>query len=215
MKPETIMNPRSLLLIILALLACLPIQSSRAQGSVQSKYNQGVLLFNDGKYGEALIIFEEVLTHKPGFVYARNYAAKCKTMIAKGAGPKNDLEGTLARVIVPEISFTEAPIGDVLDYLAARASEISGGTAVVNFIYKGTPEQRQGTLITLSLRNVPISEAIKYIGQLSKSRIKYEEHAIIVDPNLSESPDPVEGTTTPPAAGGNPASGQPAKTVFD
>ena len=209
------MKPLVLRSILLVLLTCLPAQFAVAQGTVQSKYNEGLRLYNSGKYGEALMIFEEVLTHKPDFVYARNYASKCKNMIAKGAGPKNDLEGKLARVIVPEISFSDAPIGDVLDYLAARASEISGGTTVVNFIYKGTPEQRQKTLITLSLRSVPMNEAIKYVGELSKSRIKYEEHAVIVDPNPANTPDPASGTGTTPTAPPNTVFGEPVKSVFD
>ena len=202
-------------LLVSLLCACLTIPFAAAQGTVQSKYNEGLVLYNSGKYGEALMIFEEVLAHKPDFVYARNYAAKCKNMIAKGAGPKNDLEGKLARVIVPEINFSGAPVGDVLDYLASRASEISGGATVVNFIYKGTQEQRQNTLITLSLRSVPMSEAIKYIGQLSKSRIKYEEHAVIVDPNLAEAPAPAGGTDAPTTAPANPVLDKPAKTIFD
>jgi hypothetical protein len=67
----------------------------------------------------------------------------------------------------------------------------------VNFIYKGTPEQRTATLITLSLRNVPLSEAIKYVGELSRSKVRYEPHAVVIDPN--------PGAETPAASGGTPA----------
>ncbi len=184
-----------------AFAASLSLPSAHAQGTVQSKYNEGVVLYNAGKYGEALMVFEEVLAQKPDFIYARNYSAKAKSMIAKGAGPKNDLEGKLARIIVPEINFANAPLGDVLDYLSARATEISGGSVVANFIYKGTPEQRQNTLITLSLRSVPLTEAIKYVVQLSNSKIKYEEHAVVVEPNQPSSAPAVSSETTPAPAG--------------
>jgi hypothetical protein len=180
-----------------ALLAtALMLPSASAQSTVQSKYNEGVLLYNAGKYGEALIIFEEVLAQKPDFIYARNYSAKAKSMIAKGAGPKNDLEGKLARIIVPEINFADAPLGDVLDYFSARSTELSGGTLAANFIYKGTPEQRMNTLVTLSLRAIPLTEAIKYVAQLSNSKVKYEEHAVVIEPNQSSQP---AQTTSAPA----------------
>ncbi len=196
------------LILSLAFIAA-TIQFASAQGTPQNRYNEGVLLFNAGKYGEALIIFEEVLAAKPGFIYARNYSAKCKSMIAKGAGPKNDLEGKLARIIVPEINFSNAPLGDVLDYLSARTTEISGGTVVANFIYKGTSEQRQNTLITLSLRSVPLNEAIKYVVQLSNSKVKYEEHAVVVEPNQGAA---APATTTAPTGTG--AAPQPTGSTF-
>ena len=183
----------SVLLIVSALL----ITPLSAQNSAQAVYNQGVALFNEEKYDEALMLFEQVLKANPNFVYARNYAARCKTAMAQNLGPKNDLEGRLSRVIIPEIAFVDAPIGDVLDYLASRAQEITKGETVVNFIYKGTPEQRTATLITLSLRNVPLSEAIKYVGELSRSKVRYEPHAVIIDPN--------PGAETPAASGGPPA----------
>lgn len=172
-------------ILIFAILLSGSFQWTFAQGSLQDTYNQGVQLYNKGQYGEALMNFEKVLAERPDFVYARNYLAKCQTAITKGLGPKNDLEGRLAKVIVPEINFADAPLGDVLDYFSSRAGELSGGSVALNFLYKGSSEQRLGTLITLNLRNVPISEAIKYVVQLSGSTVKYEEHAVVITPSSS------------------------------
>lgn len=188
----------ALLLTVSTLATLSPVS---AQTSAQAVYNQGVALFNEEKYDEALILFEQVLKASPNFVYARNYAARCKTALAQNLGPKNDLEGRLARVIIPEIAFSDAPIGDVLDYLASRCQELTNGETVVNFIYKGTPEQRKGTLITLSLRSVPLAEAIKYVGELGRSKVKYEQHAVIIDPNFAAEPAPATTETAAPAPG--------------
>jgi hypothetical protein len=190
----------------LGLLFLLSIAPASAQNNAQAVYNQGVLLFNQNQFDEALVLFEQVLQVRPDFVYARNYAAKCKAAIAKGAGPKNDLEGKLSRLILPEVNFAEAPLGDVMDYFSSRAQEISQGQVVVNFLYKGTSEDRAKTLITLSLRNVPMNEAIKYVGQLSRCRIKYEPHAVIIDP--SPEPEPAPAPASQPT--GNPPFGTPA-----
>lgn len=193
-----------LLLTSLTLLLTAPLS---AQRNAQTVYNEGVALFNEEKYDEALVLFEQVLQANPGFVYARNYAARCKTAMARNLGPKNDLEGRLSRIIIPEIAFAEAPIGDALDYLASRAQELTKGETVVNFIYKGTAEQRGGTSITLSLRNVPLSEAIKYVGELSRSKVNYEPHAVVIDPN--HGPETAPATNAAPA----PAPGFTAPTV--
>ncbi len=100
---------------------------------------------------------------------ARSYAAKCKTALAAGVGKKNNLEGQLSKVIVPQIDLKDAPVGDVLNFLADKTEELTGGNLVPNFIYKGSPEQRENTLISLSLRSVPMTEIVKYVGQLSRS----------------------------------------------
>lgn len=187
------------ILSVLLTVSALLMAPSSAQNSAQAVYNQGVALFNEEKYDEALILFEQVLKANPNFVYARNYVVRCKTAMAQNLSPKNNLEGRLSRVIIPEIAFADAPIGDVLDYLASRAQEITKGETVVNFIYKGSPEQRTGTPITLSLRNVPLSEAIKYVGELSRSKVKYEPHAVVIDPNPSA--EPASATGSAPAPG--------------
>lgn len=176
--------------LILAILLTGSIHLSFAQGNLQETYNQGVLLYNKGQYGEALANFEKVLAERPDFIYARNYLAKCQTAISKGLGPKNDLEGRLSKVIIPEINVSEAPLGDVLDYLSSLATDRSGGSLALNFLYKGSAEQREGTLISLNLRSVPMSEAIKYVVQLSGSTVRYEEHAVVITPSSAASVSP-------------------------
>lgn len=166
-----------LLLVTYLLPSTLP-----AQGSAQELYQQGVNLYNEQRYVEALAVFENLVRARPDFVYARSYLAKTKTAIAANRGPKKSMEADLSKIILPQINFVEAPIGDVLQFFSQRADELSGGKVVPNFIYKGTAEQRESTLITLSLRNVPMTEAIRYVGQLTRTRFVYEEHAIVADP---------------------------------
>ena len=184
-QPSGPMKNRLKILAVLAF-AAIGLTTSPAHAQ-KDAFNEGVRLFNAEQYEQALQMFEVVLRQKPGFVYARSYANKCRTAIAQGAGAKKDLRAELAKIVLPKVSFEDAPIGDIMIYLSQRADELSGGKIVPNFIFKGTPEQRSNTLLNLNLKNVPLTEAIRYIGQLSNSRIDYEEHAIIVDPGGSSS----------------------------
>jgi len=207
------MKLRSLFCCILTALFAFVALPAQAQQTSKQVYQDGIRLFKEGAFREALAKFELVLTHKPNDPYARSYATRCKTGIAQDLGPKNDLEGQLAKIIIPQINFADAPIGDVLDYFSARAEELSGAKVAVNFIYKGTPEQRQNTLITLSLRNVPMNQAIRYVGQLAKTRFKYEEHAIIADPNYTAPPNPALDAAAQQNSS-NTVFGEPAVDVF-
>lgn len=193
-QPQKTMTKLPLICTLLLGLFVVTAQTGYSQATVQSVYAEGVKLFNQQKYEEALTNFERILQVKANHVYARNYATKCKNAIAKGVGPKNDLEGQLAKIIIPNINLKDAPVGDVLDYLASRAEELTGGKMVPNFIYKGTNEQRDNTMITLNMRGVPMTQAIKYVGQLSRSRVRYEEHAVVIDPSAGSNP------TTGPSA---------------
>lgn len=188
---------------------------SLSQGqSLQTVYNEGVALYQKKDFAAALEKFEKVLAAKPGYVYARNYATKCRAEIAKGSGPKNDTEATLAKIQVPEINLTDAPIGDVLTYLSERAEELTGGKYIPNFIYQGTTEQRQSTLISLNLRGAPMTEIIRYIGQLTRTDFRYEPHAIVATPRSAQ-PAPA-ATEQSAATQDKPGTlfGEPVKSVF-
>jgi len=170
----------SIAVLLLALFTLVPVVPAQ-----QAAFNQGVELYKQGKYAEAIPYFEMVLRQKPGYVYARSYISRCKTAIAAGKANQKDLEAELAQIRIPQISFEDAPLGDVLAYLSKRTEEISQAKTSVNFIFKGTAEQRETILITLNVRNVPLTEAIRYVGQLSRCRVRYEDHAVVIDPNMS------------------------------
>lgn len=200
-------------LLLSLLLFCFSLTDTTfAQNDVKTVYNQGVQLYNEGKYEEAMMKFAAVLQANPRIVHARSYMAKCKTAMVSDRRPTNNIQGQLAQITIPELNFSDAPIGDILDYFTQRAEELSGGKVSPNFIYKGTPEQRRDTLVTLSLRNVPMTEAIRYVGQLSGTHIKYEEHAIVADPNYHAQAHPALEKTGAGSSPKDPFFGQPAKS---
>jgi len=164
--------------------------SLKAQSDIQTVYNEGVTLYNEGKYADAMVKFTAILKEDPRIVHARSYLAKCRAALAGNRALSSGIKAHIAQIIIPELNFKDAPIGDILDYFTIRAEELSGGKVRPNFIYKGSADQRRNTRVTLSLRNVPMTEAIRYVSQLSGTYIKYEEHAIVADPNYGVKAEP-------------------------
>lgn len=200
------MNTR--LALSAAALALFALFHPPAEAQAQSAdYKEGVKLYEAEKYKEALPHLEKALRANPRDPYARSYLSKCKQAIAQNLGGKRDLQSELAGVILPKVDFEEAPIGDVMAYLSKRAEELSGGKLVPNFIYRGSQEERNSTPITLSLRNVPLTEVIRYVGQFSRSKVSYEEYAVVIDPH----PETVSASRAPEAKGGGNASGTEKK----
>ncbi|MBP84477.1 MAG: hypothetical protein CMO61_11590 [Verrucomicrobiales bacterium] len=187
---------------------------SEAQSDIQTVYNEGVTLYNDGEYTDAMVKFTAILKEDPRIIHARSYLNKCRLALASKRDVSNDIKAQIAQIIIPQLNFKDAPIGDILDYFTIRAEELSGGKVRPNFIYRGSADQRRNTLVTLSLRNVPMTEAIRYVSQLSETHIKYEEHAIIANPNYGGAAEsaPEEALSQ----GGQTAnSGSSGTTLFD
>lgn len=173
----------ALLAIIVSFLTVAPSYSQQKQ-SAQALFTQGLELYKKKQYEQALVNFETVLKRSPNSLYARSYIGKCKAGIVQGGNRNKDvLKEKLTKIVIPSLIFTEAPIGDVLDYLSQRTVELTNNKVTLNFIYRGTSEQRHNTLVTLNLKNVPMTQAIHYVSQVTHTAMKYEEHAVVADPN--------------------------------
>jgi hypothetical protein len=52
----------------------------------------------------------------------------------------------------------------------------------VNFIVHDPEKKLAAAKITLSLRNIPASAALKYILEQSGAKARFDEHAVVVGP---------------------------------
>lgn len=188
-------------LFTLAITFGLLVASTSAQErTLKSIYADGVKLYQAGNYEAALKEFETFLKHQPNYPYARNYAAQCRQKIKEGVTPKRNLEAELAQINVPSIQFENTSLAMVFEFLRQKSEELSGGKSVANFIYKGTDDQKKKTTVTLTLRNTPFTEVVRYVGQVSRTQFSYEEFAVVATPIGAggTSVTSSAGTETPP-----------------
>ncbi len=202
----------TILTIIFGLLT-LSSRTSQAQQSVAAVHQEGVALYNAGDYAGALIKFQQVLRAQPNYINARVFSNKCQLALKEGGGPKKTVEAILSQVMIPSVDFQDVPLGDALTYISQRTTELTQGKFTPNIIFNGSTEQRSSSMVTMNLRQVPATTLLKYIGQQTRCRIAYDEHAIVVTPldnvpqTVSSTPQP--GTTTPEAT--TPATPNPFK----
>jgi hypothetical protein len=71
-----------------------------------------------------------------------------------------------------------------------HTDELTGGKLHPNFIYKGSSEDRTRPQITLRLANVPVSEVIRYVGELTGTSFAFEPHAVVGTPVAMLSKEP-------------------------
>ncbi len=147
-------------------------------GNLQKVFNDAKADYDAGEFEKAAIGFRKVLKYQPSYVYARKYLPQTEAMLKKGKTVVT-LETKLAKLQVPNVNFDNASLGTVLTYLSQRSEEISGGKVIANFIYKGPREDKDSKMVTLKLGSVPMTEVIRYVGQLTGTKFKYEEYAVV------------------------------------
>jgi general secretion pathway protein D len=126
-------------------------------------------------------------------------------VVAKDALRKAEIEKKLNDIIIPEINFREAVITDVISYLHEQSVLLDEPQKVgVNIVLStGVPgaaveapptppteaptappaaEPLQARRITLSLRNIPLIDALKYVTTLAGLKYRIEPSAVLVLP---------------------------------
>ena len=87
------------------------------------------------------------------------------------------LRKTYEKVIVPRIEFTDVTLPEASAALRTLSSNASNGQVVPNFIVKDSAKQTK--TFSLSLKDVPLTEAINYLAQMSGTKASYEAHAVV------------------------------------
>lgn len=84
-------------------------------------------------------------------------------------------------IIIPKLEFSEASPEEALGFLRAKAREFDPGKQGVNLILDLPPESNLHDLrITLSLSNIPLTEALKYVAELGTLEVVGEAQAIVL-----------------------------------
>ena len=164
--------------------------------------NEGKAAYQKGEMDKAKAAFEMAygLDSRNAVVigFLRQIKAAEKTL-----PPKVDRERQLSGVIIPKLNFKEATLGSALDFVKKTVAEQTGGKQTVSFVVQMPAEQVNTMTVTLSLQNIPASEAIRYLADLAHATVTYDAYAVVFKPKVSVVPVPPAGVTTVPQSAPN------------
>lgn len=106
-----------------------------------------------------------------------------------GRSPGAYLTEKMNKIIFPTVQFQGATIEEAIEYLRIKSRDLdtftdASGVKGVNIILR-TGDAPSNASISLDLKDVPMSEALRYVTELAQMKYKVEAHAVLVVP-LSE-----------------------------
>lgn len=91
------------------------------------------------------------------------------------------------RIILPRVQFQDASIEEAIEFLRVKSRDLdtsSPGGGGVNMILRNG-DAPSSARISLDLKDVPLSEALRYVTELAQMKYKVESNAVMIVP-LSE-----------------------------
>jgi hypothetical protein len=136
---------------------------------------QGKKAYQSGEYREARAYLLKAIKEDPTNKRAQEYLRHVQSAAKHGVRPVN-LEARLASVIVRKVKFDHLSVDKALAFLKAKVTESTSGQLKPNFIVKGKSTNK----ITLDLGDLPASEVLRYIAELSGYQLSYDPHAAVL-----------------------------------
>lgn len=168
---------RGLIAVLLAL------QCSFAQTPQNPMVTEGIAAFKKGDYENARMLFDAALAQNPKDTTARNYA---RMIALKAKSGNSGLQESLKKVIIPKIELADATPRECVDYVVQRIEKLTEGKQKVSVVWLVPTDLTDH--ITLSLQNVPATEALKYIAELASLQIDYDNYALKIKPAPTAKP---------------------------
>jgi hypothetical protein len=124
-------------------------------------------------------------------------------LFAQSSAEAPTIQQKLEKIIFPTVQFQNATIQQALEYLRVKSRDLDTtsddpaqkGVSFVVRMDGATPAP-----ISLSLKNVPLLEALRYCTELSGLKYRVEAYAVVVAPDFTEKPVP-PAATPPPVVG--------------
>ncbi len=151
----------------------------------KANFEQAVRSFHGGDYETARMLLESVVATDPKNQAAQNYLRMIRAQQKAGTS----LAANLKKIILPKVEFQQTTAREAITFIAQQVTKQTGGKQAVNVVWM-VPEGAEKT-VTLSLQNIPASEALKYIAEAANLQVEYDNFAVKIKPAAEPNPTTV------------------------
>lgn len=145
-----------------------------AAEDINTVFQQGRTAYYSGNIELARTLLNQVLLANPKHFETRALLAQINTHYKKG---DDSLQKQYSAVTIPKFQVSEVTLAESLEALGILTKNASNGKVTPNFIIKNADLNK--TPITLNLTNVPLTEAIRYLAEMTKAKATWDKHAVM------------------------------------
>lgn len=143
-------------------------------------YKEAVADYTAGRNRDAELKFRKVLTRYPDHIQSQRYRALIKKRMRELAAIPA-MKRRLSEITIEEISFEEATLAEVMEFVTRKAKELSGGKVAPGLVIHGGDAVRERKL-TFKTGAVPMDTLIDAAARLTNTRVNYSDYALTFSP---------------------------------
>jgi|GEM_PF-699146 len=102
-----------------------------------------------------------------------------------------------SKIIIPSVEFRDATLTECIDFIRTKARDFDPDKKGVNILVK--PGGDASARITLSLKDVPLSEALRYCAELANHKLTSDAQSFFITPVSAEAPATKDQASSPAA----------------
>lgn len=145
-----------------------------AADDVNQMFQMGRAAFYKGDHETAYALLTQVEASNPKHFETKALLAQIRAQKKSGTPT---IKKTYDSLILPQVDFTEVTLAEAIEGLRGLSKNASDGKVIPNIIIKDPALGAK--MLSLNIRNVPLSDAIQYLADLSGATSVYDKHAVI------------------------------------
>ncbi|MDA7868639.1 hypothetical protein N9B29_01035 [bacterium] len=163
-------------------LTCTGVAQSKKEKELSAAawYQKGMTALKAGDPMAAKTAFENVLKIKPGYTPAKFQLARIPELNARAKVARR--KALFEKVMIPEINFNKATLEEALEALNVLILKASDKKLAANFVLRDPKVKVSNQEVTLKMKNIPASVALRYVLDGTGATAKFDEHAIVIKP---------------------------------
>ncbi len=144
----------------------------------ESWYKKGLAAEKVGDPATAIAAYKAALELNSKHANARFRLGEVKN---NAAGLKaNAMETKIGSIKIPTYQIENITVKEALELLALAIEKQSNKEITPNFVIEDPSKKLTDVKVTLNLKNVPVSGILGYIHAQSNTKVRYDEHAVVI-----------------------------------